>query len=98
MIEGCTGAPNVATQSRMGAMSHSGERCPTCDGTRFITRGDKHIACPTCSHASNEGPLYVDRVDDRAEVRWRQVAIFLGAATLIVALAFLGWLLVALQQ
>jgi len=76
-----------------GPMSHSDERCPTCDGTSFITRDDQRIACPTCSDASNESPLYVGGDDYRdGDDRWRLAGLFLGGAALVVALAFLGWL------
>jgi len=70
-------------------MSHSEERCPTCDGSGVIVRNDQRSPCPTCSPAGNIAAPYLapNVLDDTGALRMVRFAAYLvGAAALIAAL------------
>jgi hypothetical protein len=72
-------------------MTLSEERCPTCDGSGFVSR-DERFACPTCSPTSNVSAPYVvaDNPDQSNALRiMRWAAYLVGAAALIALLALL---------
>jgi ribosomal protein S27AE len=71
------------------SMTSSGDRCPTCDGSGFVARGDQRYPCPTCSPSSSaSGPYLAADPDDRSALHIaRSAACGLGAAALIAVLA-----------
>ena len=75
-------------------MSSSEERCPTCDGSGFLVRGDQRYPCPTCSLAKDTGAPYLapaphrpDDVDALGIVR--SAAYVVGAVAFFAVLALL---------
>jgi hypothetical protein len=73
-------------------MTSSEERCPTCDGTGFVTRDDQHYSCPTCSPRSDVGRphLTAEGGNQSHALRIARTAAYLmGAAALVAVLALL---------
>jgi hypothetical protein len=71
-------------------MPSSDDRCPTCDGSGFVTRGDQRYPCPTCSPTSDAGGPYLAADDPlHSNALWitRSAAYVLGAAALVAVLA-----------
>jgi hypothetical protein len=71
-------------------MTSSEERCPTCDGTGFVTRDDQRYPCPTCSPRSDVGGphLTAEGRDQSNALRIARAAAYLmGAAALVAVLA-----------
>jgi hypothetical protein len=73
-------------------MTSSEERCPTCDGTGFVSRNDQRTPCPTCSPAGNgSAPYLAPNESDRSGAlrTVRSAAYAVGAAAVLAVSAFL---------
>jgi hypothetical protein len=72
-------------------MPSSDDRCPTCDGSGFVARGDQSYPCPTCSPTSNAGGPYLAADPDQSNALSvvRSAAYGLGTAALIAVLMLL---------
>ena len=74
-------------------MTLSEERCPTCDGSGVVSRGDQRFACPTCSPTTNGRGPYLTPADfhDQSNalriVRW--AAYLVGAVAFLAVLALM---------
>jgi hypothetical protein len=69
------------------------EHCPTCDGTHFVKRGDRNVACPTCSPRTQQIGLHVADVDEgsgRAAYVWRGMMLLVTAALLVGAIVLMA--------
>jgi hypothetical protein len=73
-------------------MTSSEERCPTCDGSGFVMRGDQRLPCPTCSPTNSTSEPYLARNgsgETLASRVFRWAAYIVGAAALVAAIALL---------
>jgi len=74
-------------------MTSSDHRCPTCDGSGFVTRNDQRYPCPTCTPTTDIGRPYLtaDEPDPSSGPLQiaRSVAYGFGAAALIALLALI---------
>jgi len=58
-------------------MPSSHDRCPTCNGSGFIARGDQRYPCPTCSPSSGaSGPYLAADPDESSALRIARSAAY----------------------